>query len=71
MIEMIFNKELIITLKKIITKEEFELLYQRFVNGLSIRELSPKYKITPEGLVVRTNNILAKIKKHFKSKLIC
>jgi len=64
----IFHKEIMDELNDVLTGEEMEILMARYVEGLTIRELAPKYGIKPESLVVRTNNILKKAYRRLKRK---
>jgi RNA polymerase sigma factor (sigma-70 family) len=66
LIEMIHNVQIVENIKKILTEDEFNLLWDRFVNGKTVRELEGPLGITAESIVVRTNVIRDKLISHFK-----
>lgn len=65
LIEMISNAQIVEEIREILTKDEFNLLWNRFVEGMTIRELEEPLGIKPESIVVRTNIILKKLHAHF------
>jgi len=64
MIELISNRESVAVLKDILDEAEMALLCKRFVEGITVRDLAPEMGIKAETIVVRTNNILDKIRRH-------
>jgi len=61
-------ENLVKIIKDIIEPEEFELLYKRFVEGKTIRELEPEYGIRAASIVTKTNKILHKLQRSNKLK---
>jgi len=64
MVDLIYNRELIEDLYSILDESEISLLWKRFVEGITVRDLAPEMGIAPETIVVRTNNILDKVRCH-------
>jgi RNA polymerase sigma factor (sigma-70 family) len=70
MIDQLLANECVANIKELLSEEDYTLLHQRYVEERTIRELAPKYGITPESLVARTNNIKNRLLKN-KDKILC
>jgi RNA polymerase sigma factor (sigma-70 family) len=66
MISYLSTRQSVERLKEFLSQDELDLLYARFVEGKTVRELEPEMGITAESIVVRTNNILNKLKRNEK-----
>jgi len=64
MVRYISNKESMKVLAEILDESEITLLWDRFVYGKTVRELAPEMGIKAETIVVRTNHIMSKLRKH-------
>jgi len=62
-IDSLYNRKMASELKDVLSEEDYALLYKRFVEEYTIRELAPKLGISPESIVVKTNKILKKLKQ--------
>ncbi len=65
MVERIYARDKVAEIKGVLTEEEFELLYDRFVDDKTLKMLEPKLGIKEETIVIRTNNILTKLRRKF------
>jgi len=65
-VNQMYYEESFKRLKEELSKEEFDLLYARFVDGYTIRELKETMGITPESIVVKTNKIVEKLNRKRK-----
>jgi RNA polymerase sigma factor (sigma-70 family) len=64
MIELISNKESIVVLENILDESEMALLWDRYAEGITERELEAKMGIKASTINVRTKNILDKVRLH-------
>jgi len=69
LIDHLSARESVAKIKELISNDEFNLLYARFVEGRTTRELEPELGVKAETIVVRTNNIIEKLNKH-KDKIL-
>jgi RNA polymerase sigma factor (sigma-70 family) len=69
LVNSLSTKESINSLKKLLPKEEFELLYARFVEGKTVRELEDSMGIKGPSISVKTKKIIEKILKN-KDKIL-
>jgi len=67
MVKYLHSKDRVKMLKEILASNEFDLLYARFVEGKTLKELAPELGVKEETIVVRTNNIIAKLKRKFEN----
>jgi RNA polymerase sigma factor (sigma-70 family) len=63
-IAIISAKNAIEKLKDLLSEEEFKLLYLRFVEGRTVRELEPLLGVTGPSIVVKTNRIIKRVVKN-------
>jgi RNA polymerase sigma factor (sigma-70 family) len=64
MMNRLSTKESMEVLKEILEPSELELLWDRYVEGITERELEAKLGVTAPTIDVRTKNILEKVRKH-------
>ncbi len=69
LIELILAKDSVSNLKDLLTADDFKLLYDRFVEGVTVRELERELGIKAASIVIRTNNIVKKIHRN-KDKIL-
>jgi len=50
-------------LREILTKEEYGLLYEHFIEGRTVRELAPILGITAPSVTIKIHNIISKLQK--------
>lgn len=50
-------------LRDILSKDEYDLLYSHFVDGMTVRQLAPIYGITAATITIRIHNILDVLSK--------
>lgn len=65
MVERIYARDKVDEIRDMLTEEEFELLCDRFIDDKTLKVLEPKLGIKEETIVIRTNNILAKLRRKF------
>lgn len=65
MVERIYARDKVAEIRNTLTDKEFELLCDRFVEGKTLKALEPELGIKEETIVVRTNNIITKLKRKF------
>lgn len=66
LLEQLDAERTIQLIRSILQPDEFELLYKRFVEGKTIRELEPEYGIRAASIVTRTNKIIEKLQRSNK-----
>jgi len=67
MVKYLHSRDRVEMLKEVLDKDEFELLYARFVEGKTLKELEPELGVKEETIVVRTNNIITKLQRKFEN----
>lgn len=68
LLEKLDAEKVVKTIREMLEPDEFALLYKRFVEGKTIRELEPEYGIRAASIVTRTNKILHKLQRSNKLK---
>jgi hypothetical protein len=66
MVSFLITKQSVEKLKDFLTEDEFDLLWARFVEGKTVRELEPEMGIAAASIVVRTKNILKRLERNKK-----
>lgn len=62
LVDAIDRQRLISNIKSMLTQDEFELLMDRLVHGMTVRELEEKRGIRAASIVTKTNKILDRIR---------
>jgi len=61
MVAYMTNKRAVEELKELLDEDEFYLLYSRYVDGKTIRDLAPELGISPPSVVTRTQKVLKRV----------
>jgi len=63
LIHQLATKKSIEKMKEILTNDEYQLLYEHFIEGKTVRELAPILGITAASVTVKIHNIVSKLQK--------